>query len=333
MGFVLNGRPGHKPHGGVRTYYDGVAAHLDAELVDPPATCASGWPGHAWEQVLLPRRAEGRPLLSTANFGPIRYADQVVVIHDAAVFDIPHTFAKGYARQARMVAQRLARSGAVIATVSEFSRSRLAEVLQVNPADIVMAPGGVRDLGDTLPDRTPEPSFVCVAGDGGERKNVATVLAAFDKLLRHLPEATLTLVTAGGRHASPSAARPSGTPGVSPVHDITDRELDRVLGTSWANVFIPSYEGFGLPAIEAQAMGTPSVLSKIEPLQELASSHDLVIDLRSDVAGIAEAMASLAASPLSHDERATTAAAARSTWRWERTADALRGALETIASR
>src|SRR5689334_20719982 len=52
--------------------------------------------GHVWEQLELPHRSRGQLLLNLCNTGPISHRNQVVVIHDTAVFAAPKGFSKAF---------------------------------------------------------------------------------------------------------------------------------------------------------------------------------------------------------------------------------------------
>ena len=66
-------------------------------------------------------------------------------------------------------------------------------------------------------------------------------------------------------------------------------ELARVLGSAQAMVFVPFFEGFGIPLIEAFRSGTPVVCSGVTSLPEVAGGAALYVDPQ-DVEGIAAAM-------------------------------------------
>ncbi len=57
-----------------------------------------GGKGHLWEQTTLARAARGTRLISLCGSGPVLQADQLVVIHDANIWDVPESFATGYRR-------------------------------------------------------------------------------------------------------------------------------------------------------------------------------------------------------------------------------------------
>ncbi len=69
-----------------------------------------------------------------------------------------------------------------------------------------------------------------------------------------------------------------------------DQDLPAILSGATALVFASLYEGFGLPALEAMACGTPVITSNVSSLPEVVGDAGLLID-PTDNAALAEAMA------------------------------------------
>ena len=65
--------------------------------------------GHLWEQTALAWTARHGRLLSLGGSGPVLHRQQIVVIHDAAVFRHPEHFRTGYAAFHRALNRILAR--------------------------------------------------------------------------------------------------------------------------------------------------------------------------------------------------------------------------------
>lgn len=64
----------------------------------------------------------------------------------------------------------------------------------------------------------------------------------------------------------------------SSVVRISDEELRREYADADALIFVSTYEGFGLPIVEAQAVGLPVVTSALEPMHEVAGMGALLVD-------------------------------------------------------
>lgn len=100
--------------------------------------------------------------------------------------------------------------------------------------------------------RTVEPSVLFVGSIDG-RKRGRFLLDGFLTLIRpRYPTATLTIVGAEG----------PPHPGVEYLTGVTDAQLADLYRRSWVFASPSSYEGFGLPYLEAMACGAPVVASR-----------------------------------------------------------------------
>src|SRR5689334_22868608 len=103
---LIDARAAARPElGGVERWARELAVRLptlgDYEVIRPPAAL-SHRAGHAWEQVVLPRRARrARLLLNPANLAPLAFPRNAAVIHDAAALRHPQWYSPLYARWQR----------------------------------------------------------------------------------------------------------------------------------------------------------------------------------------------------------------------------------------
>jgi glycosyltransferase involved in cell wall biosynthesis len=98
-------------------------------------------------------------------------------------------------------------------------------------------------------------------------------------------------------------------------------EADLPLFYSAADVFVlPSYvEGFGLPALEAMACGTPVVCSNAGALPEVAGDAALLVEPR-DARGLAEAIGALLADRALRQDQIARGLARSRQFTWDQTA-------------
>ena len=59
---------------------------------------------------------------------------------------------------------------------------------------------------------------------------------------------------------------------------LSDKDLGEVLKAAYAMVYIPYFEGFGLPVIEAQSCKTPVITSNTSSLPEVLGKGGLLVD-------------------------------------------------------
>ena len=143
--------------------------------------------GHLWDQIDFARAVRGGVGLGLAMTGPVAMKRQVVVIHDASVQRHPEHYSRPYVLAHRIIDRLLARR-AVVATVSEFSRRELADVLPVAAEDIVVAPNGAEHLS-IAPDAgvverlgLTKGGYFLTLGNLTRNKNLAVALRALARL-------------------------------------------------------------------------------------------------------------------------------------------------------
>ncbi|MFU8803430.1 MAG: glycosyltransferase family 4 protein [Bradymonadaceae bacterium] len=112
--------------------------------------------------------------------------------------------------------------------------------------------------------------YVVAIGNAKPYKNLQRLVEAFDRLLPDHPEARLVLIGNCADLDVPENVILAGF--------LDDEELRRVLGLANAFVFPSLVEGFGLPILEAMAMGIPTLVSDLEPMRTIAGDGALLFD-------------------------------------------------------
>jgi glycosyltransferase involved in cell wall biosynthesis len=238
-----------------------------------PGRELSGLKGHAWEQLILPGKvAASEILFSPCNTGPVLVKNQIVVIHDAAVWDYPEGFSRSFGTLYRTLLPRLAKNCRQVATVSEFSRTRLAEHLRL-PQEKILVLGNATSPGFRPAlnrEKSAPPRFFCVSSLD-PRKNFQQLIQAWELLqARHeLPAGTTLRIAGGANPRNFSAVEVAASPTVQWLGRISDAELIQEYQAATAFIFPSLYEGFGLPPLEAMACGTPVLLSDRASLPEV----------------------------------------------------------------
>ena len=273
----INSRFRTRPATGVERFAGEVISRLapgaDLKVTEHlPPSAIGGMRGHLWEQFQLPRAMTGNGVLfSPCNTGPLAVSQQLVVIHDAAVWDQPEGFSSSFRNLYRQLLPRLAKRCAAVATVSEFSRSRLAQFLGLPEERIVTLGNAVSDAFTPLSDSKAEGMRFLTVGSLDPRKNTSTLIQAWIGLKKEgrLPDdATLDII--GGANTTTFAAVDQvEDPAIRWLGRVDDDELIEHYRNATAFVFPSLYEGFGLPPLEAMACGCPVLLSNAASLPEV----------------------------------------------------------------
>jgi len=254
-----------------------------------------------------------------------------ITIHDIQAFETGLPWSRSWAhRRARfqwgLWVPAAIREWRIVFTVSEFSRRRMIELLGAPEEKIVVsgnaigAPFAAHSGSPSEPVAEPR---VAIVGGLREKKGAAWTLAVARETRARLPEARF--VVAGP--SEPRYAAEAAELGNFIFEGwVDDDRLPDLLAGSLALLFLSPYEGFGIPAIEAMAVGTPAIVADRASLPEVVGPHGYVVD-PTDAAGTADLIAGLARGRARYDARAGREWARAHTW--PAVAERVRRSLET----
>ncbi len=241
--------------------------------------------GHLWEKIDLPvyLRLHGNPLLiNLGNTSPLFYSNQIVTIHDMAVFVNPSWFTKKFVLLYKFVYPLMVLNSKKVLTVSEFSKREIQKYLKVKSDKIEVIYNSVDHCIIPNPNSPNEyGNYVLCVGSVEPRKNLKNLINAFRRA--SIPS-DFKLVIVGGKNKLFNSLS---------LDNEADSELrNRVVFTGYvsdeklsclyqhAKVFVyPSlYEGFGIPPLEAMVYGCPTIVSNTSSLPEVCGLATLYID-------------------------------------------------------
>jgi glycosyltransferase involved in cell wall biosynthesis len=307
-------------------------ATLDLPLrAIPVRTVGATLRGQLWEQVTLARAVGSRFLVNLGNTAPVTRRAQLVVIHDASVWAIPTTFTRAFRTWYRLLLPALGRLCQRVATVSEFSRGELRAHAHIPPGKVTVVWAGSDHVHATAPDgcaiarlALDGRPFVLAVSSDAPHKRFALVEAA----MAHESCAHLDLVIvggAGGRTLTTGERAAHGR--ARRVGRVSDGELRALYERALCLVFPSTYEGFGLPPLEAMASGCPVIVSRHGAIPEVCGDAALYLD-GTGAGALAALIARLAGDPALRDTLAARGRARAAAFTWRRTARALVGALD-----
>jgi glycosyltransferase involved in cell wall biosynthesis len=210
----------------------------------------------------------------------------VVTFHDLAVLRHPETFNRWTRTYSRLALPRVAKAARRLIAVSEFTRRELLELLNVPEEKIRVIPNGVGDAfrpdGDAA-----DGDYVLAVSTLEPRKNLRRIIDGFHRARLN----GCRLLVAGMHGWGDIDLNAREVEWLGFVHD---SELARLYRGARCVAYVPLYEGFGLPVLEAFACGAPVVAARTEAAEEVAGGAAVLVDpLDPDAiaAGIAEASA------------------------------------------
>ncbi|MBN1269573.1 MAG: glycosyltransferase family 4 protein [Kiritimatiellae bacterium] len=220
----------------------------------------------------------------------------------------------------------------VILCPSASSRADVLRALAIpdqRHGRVIVIPEGVSPAFRQDPDARKNNRTILYVGRQDPYKNVTRLIEAFAALRKErVPEAELRIV---GPHdprypEADQKARELGVTGAITWCGYLE-EKDLVKAYQRADVFVlaSDYEGFGLPALEAMACGTPVVCSNVTSLPEVAGDAALMVNPH-DTRALADAIARVLTDPALAAELGRKGCEQAARFNWSRTAQ------ETLAA-
>lgn len=218
----------------------------------------------------------------------VRPGPTVLTIHDLQPLDMPGNFSGAKRFYMRAMLGRSARSADVICVPSEFTAERVTQRLGVARNCMVVVPWSVvrleelgvgdrrdgRDDDSADPGSSGPPVFVYPAITY-PHKNHLMLLNAFARLLRDLPDAELVLPGGEGPQEGEVTRRIASGDlrgNVLRPGRLSTAEMEQLYRRVTAVVVPSTYEGFGLPALEAMLRGVPLLVADAGSLPEVVAA-------------------------------------------------------------
>lgn len=122
------------------------------------------------------------------------------------------------------------------------------------------------------------PKYLLYVGSAYPHKRLDLLLEAWNRISGKYPGLWLTIV--GERDAfikrMELRARQSGFPRMIWTGSVSDQDLVRIYQDALVFIFPSSFEGFGLPPVEALAVGTPVISSDAKPMPEVLGKKGVI---------------------------------------------------------
>jgi glycosyltransferase involved in cell wall biosynthesis len=235
----------------------------------------------------LGRAARGVDLLFCPSYAaPLAYRGPfVVTVHDAlSALMPPHAGLRQRLRHRST--KRSARRARHVITVSETSSSDIAEAYGVPASRITAVPNGVGAEFFVPPTAAAAEDvrrrhslagapFVLFVGKFARRRNLPTLAEAFAQARARVGMSHVLVLAGESDAAGPLGETPDF---VHVTGYVSEQDLHVLYHEAEVFVYPSSYEGFGLPVLEAMAAGTPVVTARNSALVEVAGDAALLVD-------------------------------------------------------
>ncbi|HBB90878.1 MAG: hypothetical protein A2X22_03080 [Bacteroidetes bacterium GWF2_49_14] len=304
-----------------------------------------------WFEVVIPRvlrKYKADIFFSPDGFLSLRTkVKSIPVIHDISFVHRPGDLPFWPRVYYNYFFPRFARKAYRICTVSLHSQKDMNRTWDTARAIVRVVHNGANDAYQPL---TPEeihatrekytggkPYFLYV-GSLHPRKNVGNLLDAYDRFCsENGPDVRMVVVgermwKKDGRQKTDDGRKTSVVRHPSSVlftGRLEPDELRLVMGAALALTFVPWYEGFGIPVVEAMAAGVPVLTSHVTSLPEVGGEAVLYADPGS-VESIADGMKRLATDERLRDEFIQKGLERSKNFNWDKTARKVWLTIDTV---
>jgi glycosyltransferase involved in cell wall biosynthesis len=192
----------------------------------------------------------------------------VVTLHDLSFEHHPEDFTGRTKRHLWRLYARHAVRHAEVVTVSEFIAQEIVRTYGVDRTRLAITPNALQPgFGPRQPEQIADllhrfhlrKPYVLALG-GAKRRGLSVAITAWQRARNSGSEVGLAVV-------GPEIPPPD--PNLVYLGALSDEDLQAVMAGAEAFLYATRYEGYGMPAHEAAASGTPVVCARIGPLPEI----------------------------------------------------------------
>lgn len=288
---------------------------LRGELAQLPANWEERvlrWPpGYLWTLVRLSWEMLINPpdlLFIPAHGLPLVLPKRTVAtIHDIGFERFPELYRRRAIWYHRFVVRRALKLSSAIIAISEWTKKEIESVFKniKTPIHVIPLAHDERRYHDNISHEVRleaqtrykiEPPYFFFIGRLEKKKNVVNIISAFLEF-KKIDKQNYSLVFAGLRgygadELGKLLARDESRSSVKILDWVPESDIPALMAGASALVFPSLYEGFGIPILEAMAVGTPVITSNCGATAEVAGAAALLVDPY-DVAAISRAMQSI----------------------------------------
>jgi len=266
----------------------------------------------------------------------------LAVIHDINFMHYPKDFPYLVRKYYHYFFPRFAQKAKRIVTVSEFSRQDISKTFGIHPDKIGLSYNGANSIYKPISNQEKEEikrtittgnDYFLFVGALSPRKNVARLLRAYEQFKNKTQSGT-KLVIVGEKmfktHDIKNAYRQSKFKNdIVFTGRLLPEELKKLYAASLALVFVPYFEGFGIPIAEAMYCETAVITSNVTSMPEVAGDAALYAGPFS-VDSVADAMYKIYSDPGLRKSLIEKGKAQRNLFSWDKTAEDLWKNIEKV---
>ncbi len=211
---------------------------------------------------------------------------KVTTIHDMVPFLFPATLPKRILKNQRRRMDIVKKESSIIITPSKSARDDIIKFLDISSEKIRVTPEAATlefkpkpedEINNVLSKFRIKKPYILSVGTQEPRKNIHTLIDAFENLAKERSDITLVLTGKKGWGQALDIV-----PNTIQTGFVTKDELVALYAGCKVFVYPSLYEGFGLPVLEAMACGAPVVTSNNSAMAEIAENAAILINPRTE---------------------------------------------------
>lgn len=215
---------------------------------------------------------------------------QVPVIHDLNFEHYPQDIPKAARLYLRRFFPKFAKKAKRIVTVSEYSKADIIKQYGIAPNKIHVGWNGVSEQFKRLDLAEKQivqqkfsngKDYFIFVGALHPRKNVGRLLMAFDAYAKQNGPNHLVIVGENLWKTNNNLSELISDESKAKVHftgHLPMESLVTVMGAAQCLVYVPYFEGFGIPLVEAMRCGVPIISGNLTSLPEVAGNSAVYVD-------------------------------------------------------
>ncbi|MCE3227477.1 MAG: a-glycosyltransferase [Bacteroidetes bacterium] len=216
---------------------------------------------------------------------------QLPVIHDLNFIHHPKDVKWMTGKYYNHYFPKFAKTASRIATVSEYSKADIIKNYGIDAAKIDVVYNGINSFFRPLSEEekittrkkfSSSKNYFVNVGSLHPRKNIASLIRAFAAFKKETGSDMKLLLAGphfwGVKDIYSAIDENNLKEDIVFTGRLADEDLASVLGAATALTFVPYYEGFGIPLVEAMEARVPIITSNVTSLPEVAGNAALLVD-------------------------------------------------------
>ena len=311
-------------------YGDNVIPHVILPVTRHPLLV------QLWFKLMVPRKMKKLGITNIVSPDSLGfYTDEIsnhLVIHDINFVHRPEDLPKKHSNFYLKYMPVFAKNAKQIATVSAYSKQDIVNTYGTNPEKIDVVYNAAKSIFQPVDEQEKEKikvkyshgkDYFLFVGSLHPRKNLPNLIAAFFEF-KAKSSANMKLLVVGNIMWETEGLKDllSSSKYCEDILFLgrkSDQELAKILGAAFALSYVPFFEGFGIPIVEAFACKIPVITSNTTCMPEVSGDGALMVNPH-ETKDICGAMITLYSNPVFRKELIQKGQKKCAEYSWDRTA-------------